>query len=154
MSGWNHVKFYYFKQLLSSFEAEMIILPLATEAEMKNGVAYTKNNMNLMKTYWCLCFESCKWKTLTLEADSFLYLLYFVLFPVHIWAKFWYPILGIGFPIQESLVQNHQVAPRLFELFILPRLIILPGPTGELMVKSKLSHCSGFVVLRQLNPFH
>ena len=38
----------------------MIILPLATEAEMKNGVAYTKNNMNLMKTYWCLCFESCK----------------------------------------------------------------------------------------------
>ena len=77
MSCWNHVKFkYHDKQLLSNFKAEIIILPLVTEAEMKNGVAYTKNNMDLVKTYWCLCLEFCKWKTFTMEAASFLYISY------------------------------------------------------------------------------
>ena len=81
MSGWNHVKFkYYAKQLLSNFKAEIIILLLATVAEMKNRVAYTKNNMDLAKTYWCLHREFCKGKTFTMEAASFLYILYFVSF--------------------------------------------------------------------------
>ena len=40
----NPVKFeYYVRQLLRNFGAEMIIFPLATEGEMKNGVAYKKN---------------------------------------------------------------------------------------------------------------
>ena len=48
MSGWNHVKFeYYPKQLLSNFEAEIIILSYAIEAEMKNGVAYKNKNVYL-----------------------------------------------------------------------------------------------------------
>ena len=48
MSGWNHVKFeYYPKQLLSNFEAEIIILPQATEAEIKNWVAYKNKNVYL-----------------------------------------------------------------------------------------------------------
>ena len=48
MSCWNHVKFeYYPKQLLSNFEAEIIILPYAIEAEMKNGVAYKNKNVYL-----------------------------------------------------------------------------------------------------------
>ena len=81
MSGWNHVKFkYYAKQFLSNFEAEIIILSLATEAEMKNGVAYTKNSMDLAKTYWSLHLEFCKGKTFTMEAASFLYILYFLSF--------------------------------------------------------------------------
>ena len=46
--GWNHVKFkYHFKQLLSDFELEIIILPLATEAVIKNGVPYTKKQHEL-----------------------------------------------------------------------------------------------------------
>ena len=40
VSDWNHVKFEYCAwQFLSNFEAD-VMLPLATEAEMKDKVAY------------------------------------------------------------------------------------------------------------------
>ena len=43
-------------------------------------------------------------------------------------------------PIQWSCVQNHWVAPRLTQPFILLRLIKwVPGTSGNLVVKSKLS---------------
>ena len=50
MSGWNHVKSEYY-----AFEAEIIILPLATEAEMKNGVAYKAN------VYFQIKYDESKW---------------------------------------------------------------------------------------------
>ena len=41
-----HDKFeYYAQQLLSNFKTKIKILPLATEAEMKNGVAYKNKNV-------------------------------------------------------------------------------------------------------------
>ena len=48
---------------------------------------------------------------------------------------------GAGFPIQGSHVQNHWVAPRLTQPLILLRLI--PGISGNLVVKSKLPPRSG-----------
>ena len=46
--SWNHAKFeYYAQQLFSDFEAEIIIFLQATEAEMKNGVAYKNQNLFL-----------------------------------------------------------------------------------------------------------
>ena len=44
-----------------------------------------------------------------------------------------------GFPIQGSRVQNHRVAPRSTQPFILPRLIkLVPRISGNLVVKNKL----------------
>ena len=52
--------------------------------------------------------------------------------------------LGAGFPIQGSRVQNHWVAPRSTQPFILPRSIkLVPGISGNLVVKSKLPPRSG-----------
>ena len=45
VSGWNHVNFDYYAKLLSNFEAEIIILPYTTEAEMKNGGVYETKNL-------------------------------------------------------------------------------------------------------------
>ena len=60
-----------------------------------------------------------------------------------------------GFPVQESRVQSHWVAPRLIHLFILLWLIkLVPRTPGNLVVKSKLSPWSRSVALRQLNPIH
>ena len=43
-----HVKFeYYIYLLLSNFETEIIILPQANEAEIKNGGAYKKKRVAL-----------------------------------------------------------------------------------------------------------
>ena len=51
---------------------------------------------------------------------------------------------SVGFPIQESHVQNHWVAPRSTQPFILPRSIKwVPGISGNLVVKSKLPPQSG-----------
>ena len=62
---------------------------------------------------------------------------------------------GTEFPIQGSWVQNHWVAPRSTQLFILWRLIkCVSGTPGDRVVKSKLSPRSGSVALRQLNPIH
>ena len=53
------------------------------------------------------------------------------------------------------MVQNHWVAPKLNQLFILPRPInLVLGTPGDLMVKSKLSPRTGSVVLKQFNPIH
>ena len=42
----DHDKFeYYAQQLLSNFKAKIKILPWATEAGMKNGVAYKNKNV-------------------------------------------------------------------------------------------------------------
>ena len=47
--GWNHVKFeYYLEQRFSNSETEDLILLYATEANIKNGVAY------LNKPVWIL----------------------------------------------------------------------------------------------------
>ena len=60
-----------------------------------------------------------------------------------------------GFPIQRSHAQDHQVAPRSIQPFILLRSIKwVPGIFGNLVVKSKLPTQSGPVALRQLNPIH
>ena len=56
-----------------------------------------------------------------------------------------------GFPVQGSSVQNHWLAPSLTQPFILLRSM-KSGPHGDLVVKNKLSPCSGTVALRQLNP--
>ena len=51
---------------------------------------------------------------------------------------------GAGFPIQGPRVQNHGVAPRSAQPFILPRSIKwVPWISGELVVKSKLRPRSG-----------
>ena len=51
---------------------------------------------------------------------------------------------GAGFPIQASRVQNHWVAPRSSQPFILPRSIKwVPEISGNLVVKSKLPPRSG-----------
>ena len=51
---------------------------------------------------------------------------------------------GTGFLIQGSRVQNHWVAPRSNQPFILPRSIKwIPGISGNLVVKSKLPPRSG-----------
>ena len=61
--------------------------------------------------------------------------------------------MGAGFQIQGSHVQNHWVAPRSTQLFILLRSIKwIPVISGKRVVKSKLPHHSGSVALRQLNP--
>ena len=50
-----------------------------------------------------------------------------------------FPSNGTVFPIQRSFVQNHWVALRLTQSFILQRLIKwVPGISGNLVVKSKL----------------
>ena len=60
-----------------------------------------------------------------------------------------------GFPIQGSRVQNHWVAPRSTQPFILPWSIKwVPGISGNLVVKSKLPPRSGSVALRQMYPNH
>ena len=53
------------------------------------------------------------------------------------------------------MFQNHWVAPRLTQLFILQRSInwVLWTPR-VVVVKSKLSPCSGSVAMTQLNPIH
>ena len=52
--------------------------------------------------------------------------------------------LGVGFPIQESCVQNHWAAPRSTQPSTLPRSIKrVPGISGNLVIKSKLSPRSG-----------
>ena len=49
-----------------------------------------------------------------------------------------------GVPIKRSHVQNHWVAPRLTQPFIFLRLIkLVPGISGNLVVKSKLPPRSG-----------
>ena len=51
--------------------------------------------------------------------------------------------------------QNHWLAPRSTQPFILPRLINwMPGTPGNWRVKSKHSPRSGSAALRQLNPIH
>ena len=56
----------------------------------------------------------------------------------------WPSSQGAGFPIQGSRVQNHWVAPRSTQPFILPRSIKwVPGISGKLVVKSKLPPRSG-----------
>ena len=48
MPGWNHAKFeYYTWQLPSNFEAKIIILPQATDGEIKNGFAYENKNLHV-----------------------------------------------------------------------------------------------------------
>ena len=60
----------------------------------------------------------------------------------------WPSGLVTGFPIQGSLVQNHEVAPRLTQHSSLPRSIKWePGTPADLLVKSKLSSCSGLEVV-------
>ena len=55
--------------------------------------------------------------------------------------------------ILGTRVQNHMVAPRLTQPFILLRSINwVPGISRNLVVKSKMSPRSGSVALRQLNP--
>ena len=61
-------------------------------------------------------------------------------------------VKGARFPTQVSRVQNHLVAPRSTQPFILPRSIkLVSGISGNLVVKSKLPPRSG-TSLRQLNP--
>ena len=49
----------------------------------------------------------------------------------------------------------YYVTPRPTQLFFLPRSIKwVPGISGELVVKSKLSPRSGCLALQQLNPIH
>ena len=56
----------------------------------------------------------------------------------------WPSCQGTGFPIQGSHVQNHWVAPRLTQPFILLRSIKwVPGIFGNLVVKSKLPPWTG-----------
>ena len=51
---------------------------------------------------------------------------------------------GAGFPIQRSHVQNHWLAPRSTQPFILVRSVkLLPEISGNLVVKSKLPPQSG-----------
>ena len=73
----------------------------------------------------------------------------------HILHKAMLKFLGDRFSIQESHVQNHWVAPRSTQPFILLRLIKwVPGNSGEVVVKNKLPHQSGSLALKQLNPIH
>ena len=59
------------------------------------------------------------------------------------------------FPIDGSHVQNHWVAPRMTQPFILLRLMKwVQGTSGHLVVESKLSPCGDCAALRQLNPIH
>ena len=52
-------------------------------------------------------------------------------------------------------VQNHWVAPRSTQPFIIPRTIKgVPELPRDVTVKSKLSHRRGSVALRPLNPIH
>ena len=68
--------------------------------------------------------------------------------------KQWPSGQGTLFPIQGSFVQNHWVALRLTQSFILQRLIKwVPGISGNLVVKSKLL-LEVTLTLRQLNPIH
>ena len=54
--------------------------------------------------------------------------------------------------VQGSWVQNQWLAPRSIQAFILQRSIKwVQGPSGDLVVKTKLSPHSGSVALRQLN---
>ena len=53
-------------------------------------------------------------------------------------------MVGAGFPIQGSRVQNLWVALRSIQSFIIPRLIKwVPGLSGKLVVKSKMPPRSG-----------
>ena len=62
---------------------------------------------------------------------------------------------GAGFPIQGSRDQNYWVSPTWTKPFILPRVMEwVLEPSGDLVVKSKLSPHSGVAALRQLNPIH
>ena len=55
----------------------------------------------------------------------------------------------------ESRVQNYGVPSRSTQPFILLRLLKwVPGISGNLVVKSKLSPRSGSISLRQLKPIH
>ena len=63
--------------------------------------------------------------------------------------------VGSGFPIQGYYAQNHLVAPRSTQTFILTRLIKwVTEISGNLVVKSKLLPHDGSVALRKLNPIH
>ena len=71
-----------------------------------------------------------------------------------LWIWSWSNALA-GFPVEGSGVQNHWMAPRLTQLFILSRLMkLVPGTTGDLVLKSELSLRRGSLALRQLNPIH
>ena len=66
-----------------------------------------------------------------------------------IWFSFSFMLSGWGdgFPIHGSVVENHWVAPKSTQLFILRRLFKwVQGIPGDLAVKNKLSPCSGSVV--------
>ena len=64
-------------------------------------------------------------------------------------------VLSAGFLIQASWYQNHWVAPRSTKPFINLRSIKwVPKPPRDLVVKSKLSPCSGSVAFRQWNLVH
>ena len=56
---------------------------------------------------------------------------------------------------QECWVQNHWLAVMLTQTFIFPKSIKwVPGTSGDVVVKSKLSPRSGSVALKQLHPIH
>ena len=60
---------------------------------------------------------------------------------------------GAGFSIQGSRVQNHWVAPKLIQPFILPRSIKwVPGISVSWMVKSKLPPWSGSSLETEPHP--
>ena len=62
---------------------------------------------------------------------------------------------GTRFPIYGSQVQNHWVAPRLIQPFVLLRLMKCVWRTsGDLVVESKLPPSGDSADLRQLNPIH
>ena len=62
-------------------------------------------------------------------------------------------VKALDFEFMGSRVQNHWVASRSTQRFILPRSIsLIPGPSGNWMVKSKLSPRCGSATLRQFNP--
>ena len=81
------------------------------------------------------------------ETDKdFLFFPYLLDFKEH-----WLSGQGAWFPIQGSRVENQWVVPRSTQPFILPRLIKwVPGISGDLVVKSKLSPCSGSFVFNYL----
>ena len=63
--------------------------------------------------------------------------------------------MATGFLIEGSLVQNHWVAPRSTQPFILLTLgNCVRGTPGNLLVRSKLPPRSGSISLRQLIPIH
>ena len=62
-------------------------------------------------------------------------------------------VYGAGFPIVGSRLQNHWLTSRSTEPFINSwSTKCVPGATGDLVVKNKLSPRSGSVALRQLTP--